>query len=184
MAKHNTIARPYARSVFEHALSGDQLEAWSSALKVLALIAKDVRVIRMWHDPKIDEAMLHDLFFQILEACVGEATKQLGVKVKNLIALLVTGKRLETLPDIEAQYHSLLIEHQNVVEVEMISAFPVDDKQKEQFCAALEKRFSSKVSIEAKEDKSLIGGVVLRSGNWVLDDSIRGKLFRLSESLA
>lgn len=183
MAKHYTVARPYARSVFEQALSDDHLETWSSALRILARIAEDERIVRMWQDPKVDEAALNDVFYQVSESCLDGVTEKLGDKLKNLIALLVMGKRLEVLPDIEELYHRMLTKHQNIVEVEVISAFSMDDKQEERFRVALEKRFDSKVSVAFKEDKSLIGGALLRSGNWVLDGSVRAKISRLSEAL-
>ncbi len=183
MAKHYTIARPYAKAIFEQAASDGQLETWLLALQGLAIIAKDDRVIRMWHDPKVNGAAINDLFYQLSESCVGDVTKKLGDKLKNLVALLVMEKRLEILTDISELYHGLLIKHQGVVEVEVISAFSLNDAQKKQFYSALEKRFSSKVSIEFKEDEALIGGSLLRSGNWVLDGSIRDKISRLGESL-
>ena len=65
MAKHYTVARPYARAVFEQALSDDQLQAWALALQGLALIAENDNVIRMWHDPKVTEAAVNYLFYQV-----------------------------------------------------------------------------------------------------------------------
>ncbi len=183
MAKHYTIARPYARAIFEQAKSDDQLEEWLSVLQVLALTAKDERVARSWHDPKVGDATLNDLFCQVSESCVSEVTEKLGAKLKNLVALLVSERRLEVLTDIEALYHKRLAEHKNIVEAEVISAFAINEAQQKEFYRVLEKRFNSKVSIEFKEDRSLIGGVLLRSGNWVLDGSIRGKVSRLSEEL-
>jgi F-type H+-transporting ATPase subunit delta len=183
MAKHFTIARPYAQAVFEQAQSGSQFEAWATALQVLALSVADDRVSRMLHDPKISDDALNKFFYQVLQSCVQAAAEALGEKLKNFLSILVYAKRLEILADIETLYHRLVAAHQNIVEAEVVSAFAMSDAQQKEFYAKLEKRFNSEVSIAFKEDKNLIGGVVLRSGNWVLDGSIRGKISKLSESL-
>ncbi len=184
MAKHYTIARPYAKAVFEQAKADDQLETWSSVLQGLALTANDEQVIHLWHNPKVDDHVLNDLFFQVCLSSMKDLTGKLGDRLKNLIAVLVMEKRLEILPDIRDMYHRLLAAHKNIVEIDVISAFELDDAQQKQFYAPLEKRFNSQVSITFKEDKALISGALLRSGNWVLDGSIRGKINRLSETLA
>ena len=183
MAKHYTIARPYARAVFKQAVGDGQLEEWSSLMQGLVLIAKDTRVIQMWQDPKVTNKALIDLFCQVLESSLSEVTKPLGDKWKNLIALLVAGKRLVILGDIDDLYHKFLAEYRNIIAVDVISAYPLNDAQQKRFYVALEKRFASKASIDFKRDEDLIGCVLLRSGNWVLDDSIRSKVSRLGESL-
>ena len=99
------------------------------------------------------------------------------------MSLLLEEKRLSSVNDINKLYHNLLAEYKKVIEVTVYSAMPLNEAQQATFYKSLEKRFASKVSIEFQEDPLLIGGALVRSGSWVLDGSIRGKVARLDEIL-
>ena len=69
------------------------------------------------------------------------------------------------------------------MEVEVISAFDVSDKEKSELSEALSRMLQRKIQIETEVDKTLIGGVVIKAEDTVIDDSVRGRLTKLSHAL-
>jgi F-type H+-transporting ATPase subunit delta len=88
-----------------------------------------------------------------------------------------------SLKSIAVQYEHLRAEHEQRVEVSVTSAYKLDSKQKTKLANALKKRLNREISITTQVDKSLIGGVILRAGDTVIDGSVRGRLNRLFEAL-
>lgn len=183
MAKHLTVARPYAKALFDQAVIDDRLEQWSVVLQGLTLVSTDSRMTVLYGDPKITNDVMKELVYDVLKDGAQDAVAGLSDKLKNFLSLLLEEKRLPISRDIDFLYHKLVADYKKIVEIDVVSAMPLDDAQQAAFYQSLEKRFASKVSIEFLEDKSLIGGALIRSGNWVLDGSIRGKIARLDEIL-
>ena len=92
-------------------------------------------------------------------------------------------KRLPVLPDIAALFASYRAEREKTVEVELISAFPLDETYKDKFTNSLTRRLQRTVSLQCDVDATLLGGAIVRAGDLVIDGSVRGKLNRLLESL-
>ncbi len=66
---------------------------------------------------------------------------------------------------------------------EVTSAFALSEEQQDKLAKALSARLGRHVRLNASEDASLIGGVVIRAGDLVIDGSVRGKLAQLAEAL-
>jgi len=183
---NDTIARPYAKAVFQQAKENKQLEKWMKILQVLSAIVTNPGVVDFYKNPVVSHQILKELINEVMAVVLPDEVKALGNKLSNFIALLLDEKRLLNAPSIHLFYYSLLAKYKNIIEVDVISPFPLDKEQQNLFYKALEKYFSSKISINFLEDEgesSLIGGVIVRSGNWVLDGSLRGKLVRLDSCL-
>ena len=65
----------------------------------------------------------------------------------------------------------------------LVSAFALESEQEEKLATALRKRLNRDISITTQVDSTLLGGVIIRAGDTVIDGSVRGKLARLSEAL-
>ncbi|WP_312373886.1 ATP synthase F1 subunit delta, partial [Pseudomonas oryzihabitans] len=74
-------------------------------------------------------------------------------------------------------------EQEKSIEAEVTSAFALSDEQQDKLAKALSARLGRQVRLNASEDASLIGGVVIRAGDLVIDGSVRGKLAQLAEAL-
>jgi F-type H+-transporting ATPase subunit delta len=183
LANLETIARPYAKAAFSQAREDDCLAQWSAGLQSLALIAADPKMVMLYGNPKLTDVMLSDLIGEVLSEVAGDVVSSLGDKLKNFLMLLIEEKRMPALEEINVLFHQLMADYNRVVEAHVISAFALSKAQQKGFYGFLEKRLDSKVSIDFQEDRSLIGGALVRSGNWVLDGTIRGKLTRLDEVL-
>ena len=102
---------------------------------------------------------------------------------ENFLYLLAENSRLSLVPKIAELFEKLRAEHERTIDVDVSSSYPLSDKQKQSLSQALEQKFERKISMQFNEDKTLLGGAVIRVGDYVIDGSIKGKLSRLSNYL-
>ena len=176
MSRYRYIAKPYARAVFELAREQEAMGAWSQMLEALALVAGHPEVEKLAASPLVTQARLQELF----AAVIGNELKG---DYAHFLALLIHNKRLYALPDIAALFAGYKAEAENMTRVTVESAFEVDNDFLEQVKKRLEKRFNSTIDIETRLNPALIGGAVIRAGDFIIDGSIKGKLERFSQSL-
>lgn len=175
MASTTTIARPYARAVFELARERNALERWSETLARLALIARDPVMQAAFGNPRVPP---HELAAIVIDvAGVRDAAEC------NLIRLLAERKRLALLPEIARAYEALRAEAERTIEVELRAASEVPPTLQERFIQALKQRLGREVKLKVVKDEQLIGGAVVRAGDLVIDASVRGKLERLAAEM-
>lgn len=176
MAELTTIARPYAKAAFAYAQERNQLEQWQELLATAAAVAEDA-TMQAWLEQPALTAEQRALGFA--EVC-GEA---LGAEGKNFIAQLTEHNRVSLLPAIFAQYHEYMSAANEVVDAEFISATVLAEDEVKALVDSLKKRLGKDVRVTTKVDERLIGGVLIRAGDTVIDGSVRGKLARLAEQL-
>ncbi len=168
-----TIARPYARAAFSVALEQDALTDWSGMLALLAGAAKDEGVATHLDDPKLSghesAAFLVSMF--------GD---ELSDSVKNFLDVLSSNGRLMLIPTISEQYESLKAQHEKTMRVTVSSAFEVSASEQALIEGALRNRLQRDIEVETTIDSELLGGVVIRTEDTVIDDSVRGKLNKLA----
>jgi F-type H+-transporting ATPase subunit delta len=104
--------------------------------------------------------------------------------VRNFIAVLINHDRLESLDEILDDYRHEMNMRLNIAEVEVTSARKLDDHERKSLEAQIAGLTSGEISAKFREDPSLLGGVIVKVGSTVYDDSIRGRLNRLREQLA
>ncbi len=104
-------------------------------------------------------------------------------RARRFLRLLTENGRLDFLPEIAARFKELEAEDRNVAEVEVVSATQLDERQQERLAAALRTRLRREVRLHCAVDPALIGGAVVRSGDMLIDGSLRGKLERLETEL-
>lgn len=177
MAEKTTVARPYAEAIFALARSRDDLKGWSEMLQFAAGVASDPQMKALAGNPRVGDEKLADLF---LDVC-GD---RLNAQGQNLIKVLVENRRLNLLPEIVSLYESYRADAEGTLRVEVITAYALDAEQQGQIAKALDKRLARTVSLTCVTDKALLGGVIIRAGDNVIDGSARGQLQRLASALA
>lgn len=183
MAELITIARPYAKALFEYALQNHVLEGWEKALHYWSLAVQDPSLASELDNPKISDQQFHELFSVILQKTAPEFYAAHKTNISNFLNILIAEKRLNVLPEIALRYQELLTAEKNMKEVTVVSAFSLSVERQQQLSEALTRYFKTKLSLTFQEDNSLIGGLVIRSGNWVMDDSIKGRLQSLKDEV-
>lgn len=177
MADTATIARPYARAAFDYARGGNALAAWGDVLKAASAALGDERVAALVGNPHVRSA---DLVTFLLDL-IGAST---DAHVRNFVHLLADNGRLELLPQIAEQYESLRADVENTVDVVVTSAMPLTAEQSANLTAALAKRLKRTVRLQQEIDPKLIGGAIVRAGDFVVDGSLRGRVERLGTAVA
>jgi F-type H+-transporting ATPase subunit delta len=176
MAEQSTVARPYAKAAFEYARDQQALDAWSQSLAMAGAIVKDRHVAGLLGSPKLSSEQKTSLLADMLSDNADEA-------FKRFLTTLADQRRLTALDAIADQFEHLRAEHEQRIDVTVVSAYKLTSAQRTKLANALKKRLNREISITTRVDKSLIGGVILRAGDTVIDGSVRGRLNRLSEAL-
>ena len=176
MAELTTLARPYAKAAFEVALQDDALESWSSMLALSAAIAREQGMSSVLSSPSLSAEQIAALF---IEVCGDE----LGTKGRQLVQLLAENKRLVLLTEISALFDSLKANQEKSVDVEITTAFEISSETLGKLEQALKDRLQRDIKLATNVDQSLIGGAIIRAGDNVIDNSVRGKLSKLAESM-
>jgi len=177
MSDMTQVARPYARAAFELAQAQDTLQAWDAELALLAAIADDDRVRAVLADPRVDRAAKSGLVLEIAEG-------HLSSEVRNFVQLLAENGRLPALPAVRTEFAALKAETEKRVVAQVVSYRKVSQTQEKQLLEALRVRLGCEVELDCSVDESLLGGVVVRAGDLVIDGSVRGQLNRLAANLS
>ena len=176
MAERATVARPYAKAAFAFAREQGKLDAWSGWLGTARATVLSEEYAALERSPGIQTRQLAELIAGIC----GDA---LDANARALLDLLAENGRLDYLPEIAKRFEELKAEDANVADVEVTSAVQLDDAQRERLASALRARLRRDVRLHCTVDPSLIGGAVVRSGDMLIDGSLRQKLERLGTDL-
>ena len=182
MADFSTVARPYAKALFDLANGERKLPEWSAALGAAAAVLADANARRALANPAFDDGARAALVGSIASAIKGgELLTSPGGK--NLLQLLSENDRLTALPEIAAQFDALNAEAENKVKVTVTAATQVDGTIAEQIKKALQQKLGRVVELTLAVDASLIGGAIIQADDMVIDGSVRTRLQRLTEKL-
>lgn len=172
-----TTARPYAQAAFEEAQQKADLKGWSEALLSLAeaISYPDIRAIAA--SPRVDKQQLENLMEDLLG-------KQANAQQRNFVKLLVENQRVLILPEIAILFEALRAEAEKTVNVVVDSAFELSAAQQEKIVSSLKARLGREIKLVCKVNKELLGGVVIRAGDQVIDGSARTRLSEMANALA
>jgi F-type H+-transporting ATPase subunit delta len=177
MAEKSTIARPYAEAAFQMARAKGQLKEWSALLQAAAQITADPDMQSLIGNTSVGKA-------QVAELIIGVAGKVMTAQGANLIKLLAENRRLDVVAEIAAQFEALKAEAEKTIEAEVVSANEVSKEQQSLIAQKLKVRLGREVSLKCSVDAALMGGVIIKAGDLVIDGSVRGQLNKLSVELA
>jgi F-type H+-transporting ATPase subunit delta len=191
MTEKSTIARPYAKALFELALAQQKLQPWSQALAAAAAVAADARVRKLLTSPHVSATQLGQFMIDLVERVLGreadDAIKKNGLNGQMWAAFvrtLAANRRLGLLPEIAARFEKLKAEFENQMDVTITATAPLTAEQERQYATALKRRFQRDVRLHQVIDPSLLGGAILRADDLVIDGSLRGRLERLGAAMA
>lgn len=176
----NIVARRYAHALFAlgQKAGGDALTAYGKDLVGLAeLLEAAPEILRILRNP----------IFSIEEkkAVLAKIFEKLGPTemVRNFCNLLADKNRLGYLPDINAVYGELLDVEQGVVRGELITAIELGKAKQDALKDQLAGQTGKKLVLAFGTDKSILGGVVLKVGDMIMDASLRAQLGMMQENI-
>lgn len=177
MAEVITIARPYAQAAFDEASKLGDLKGWSGMLQSAAEAVLNPEVNAAISNPRVARNQMESLML----ALCGDKVSASG---SNFIKLLVESRRLILLPEIVALFEIMRAEAEKSVDVVVTSAFDLDDAQQQQIAAAMKKRMGREIRLSCNKNPELLGGIIIRAGDKVIDGSARTHLSELATALA
>ena len=177
MSEANTIARPYAQAAFDEAKRLGDLKGWSALLQTLAEVLGNPEVQAVISSPRVANSKIEDLVLALCGA-------QLAAQQRNFVRVLVDERRLNVAKEIAEMYEALRAEAEKSVDVTVSSAFELNDAQQQKIAAALKARMGCDIKLSCKINKELLGGIVIRAGDKVIDGSARTRLGEMSNALA
>lgn len=177
MSSLTTLARPYAKAAFELAQAGQALAGWDEMLSLASDIASEESMTGLLESPLVSSEQAAG----IITDAAGDA---FDGRFRDYLSVLAANDRLPLLPHITGLYRQLREEAEKRLSVKVISAVPLDEDQAGRMKDALARRFECEIALENEIDTSVIGGAVVYAGDQVIDGSLRGRLQKLSNSLA
>jgi F-type H+-transporting ATPase subunit delta len=127
-------------------------------------------------NPNVPRERVRDMIIQICGT-------DLPDEAANLVRLLADNGRLAVIPEIAELFEASRVAGQGIRHVVVRTAFPVDADQERELAESLARRLGAQIELTVEEDPELIGGVEIRAGDLVIDDSVRGKLKQLAHAL-
>ena len=175
-ADNTTIARPYAGAIFDLADEKGAFDQWSEMLELLSAVVVDPAMAEIISNPNLGQENTEQLITDV----VGDKLSNEG---QNLVKLLIENKRLQVLPEITLLFNQLKSEKEGTLEIEIVSAFDIDEAQQQKLADALKSKLGKEVKLETEKDPTLMGGVKIRAGDLVIDGSVKHKIARLATEL-
>lgn len=176
MAELITLARPYAKAAFEDACAQNALGEWLNMLQWAGAVVSDAQVMVALDKPGLTTEQKANI---VIDICEGKLTEH----GKNFVRILAENKRLSLLPEIACLFEHLKAEQEKTLDVEVLSARALDAQQTNTLSESLRKRFDRNIELSCVVDEKLLGGIIIRTGDTVIDGSVRGKLARLSDAM-
>ncbi len=176
MAELITLARPYAKAAFEYALARKELQVWSDMLALAAAVARMDNMVKVMASPGLSSLQKGEEFTRV-------CGDQLTEKGQNFIKSLAANHRLQLLPEIQQLFEAYKSQQEKSIEVEVSTAFELSPELQTKLAKSLSARLNREVNMRSSVDKSLLGGAIIRTGDTVIDGSVRGRLAKLAEAM-
>ena len=174
MAKRASAKR-YAQATFDIALQRGQLDQWASDLGLVVEALHNAEFSAFLEHAKVPLA-------QKVQT-IGEAFQGVDPMVLNLLSLLVSRGLAELFPEVEEGYRELLDQHKGREKVDVSSAVPLEDSEREQIIQFLTRLINKEVVLDSQVDPSILGGLVIKVGDRLIDGSTRTRLEGLGKQL-
>jgi F-type H+-transporting ATPase subunit delta len=169
-------AKRYARAIFELAQESGELDAWQTRLVALRKICASEEVRQVLDSPVLPLA-------RRLEAAEVVAP-DVGAGGLNLLKLLVETRSVEILDGIADEFEKLADESAGRVRATVTTAIGLADTDRSHLADQLTRHLGREVRLEARVDPAVLGGLVLRYGDRMIDGSVRTRLQQLRRRLA
>ena len=172
------IAERYVKALFDVAQPAGALDAVAKDLRALTVaIGQSTELQSVLSNPLLARDSQADAFLAIARHMKAHEL------VHRFVALLAHQKRLPLLPLISELFDARLAHERGELQGELIAATPLSSKEVEQIGERLSKAYGRKITLDVRQDASLLGGMIIKIGSLQLDGSVAGKMHRLKRQL-
>jgi F-type H+-transporting ATPase subunit delta len=173
----NYIARVYATALFDTAQKNNMFEQLNEELEFVAeLLAEEKDVKSYLLSPSFSKDAKKDFVKKVFSGNLSEY-------IVNFLYVLIENGRQSDLPEITAAFGDLMDDLNNRMKVDVVSVSKLDSGTLENIKSALKKKFNKDVVINEKTDKNILGGIIIKAGDLVIDGSLAENLKKIRYSL-
>lgn len=169
------LAKPYSDAAFQFAKEKKQIELWRKFLMAMTNVFSDIEINTLIKNPKLSAEVLID----ILTTHFTESTAEM----RNFLRLLARNKRLSILPEIYELFEQDYQKDLDTVEVKLTFAQTPSPETLAMLRPALTQKFGAQLKELINIDDSILSGVIVESGDCVIDGSLKGQLEHLKQEL-
>ena len=167
----------FAKAAFDIAAKEGKQDSWITDMNKIKDLLDNEGLIEFFNSPRLPLPKKLELLDTLIDGKVGSSSR-------NLVALLIDRNGVETLESIVEQFRSLIDAQKNVARGQIISAIPLIDKQLSEIRDALQGYIGNELILTNTVDKSIIGGMIARIGDKLIDASLRYKITKMRSDLA
>lgn len=176
--KNTILANRYAKALFSVAQEENALDEYAKSLNEIATTMSTL--------PEFKDGVTNPLYpVDVRCKVMAHVAQAMGAAqvVMNFLDLVIHKKRAAYIPDIAEAFQILIDTQRNICQGTVVTAMPLTTELNDKLQATLEKITGKKVVLSIKTDPSIIGGIIAKVGDLVLDGSIRSQLQGLKESI-
>lgn len=171
------VVRRYARALFDTAVQKGLVDEVEGDLKAVDGVIRQLpQLQRAFKSPAVSDIQKKALLRKAFEGRVGPLTMR-------LLELVVDRGREDVLKDLYPEFHLLANQRRNIQPVEVSAAIPLTDMEREALAKSLAARTGKTIDLRVRVEPELMGGLVVRMGDTILDGSIRTRLSQLKDRL-
>lgn len=169
------VSKRYALALFEAGLELNKIKEFNNELDFLqAVFKEEEKLMDLLSHPRIKKDEKKDLIDKIFK-------DKLSLEMMNFLYVLIDKRREAYVLDISEEYKSLFNKHENIVNVVAMTAVPMEEKSKKKLVEVLGNKLNKTVNLTNEVDKSVLGGVLLKMENKVVDGTLKGELESISK---
>jgi F-type H+-transporting ATPase subunit delta len=177
MATRGAAARRYAQAVFDLAKAKGTLEQWRADLAALNSLFGSEQIVSALEDPKLTDEARSKVIGDLL------AAQKMSPLAANFIRLLAERRRLALLPRIVEVFGEMYNKEKGIVIAEVTTAVPLDEAHQKRVADQLARITGKTVQVRTRTDPRILGGIITRIGDELIDASVASRLAALAERL-
>jgi F-type H+-transporting ATPase subunit delta len=172
-----SVSRRYSQALFHTASKSGTIERVETDLETIdALVRTNPRLVRILRAPTIGPTQKKEMVGRLFESQISSLTLR-------FLYLLIDKRREDVLPEVNREFRALSYAARNILPVTATVATRLNAEERAQLTASLGRRTGKSIELSEEVDPTLIGGMVLRLGDTIIDGSVAGQLRRLRQQL-
>ena len=171
------VSKRYAISLFDAGLELEKIETFYKELEFLdSILESEDRLFKLLKNPRITKVEKKSLITEIFKG-------KLSLEVLNFLYIIIDKSRERFILEIIKEYKSIFNEHKNILNVEAVTAVPMDNKSIEKLKLVLQNKLNKSIQISNRIDKSIIGGVLLKMNEKIIDSTLASQLKNMEATI-